>query len=71
MATVLLNNAGTGSSQEGYISSITVMTNGSPTVLTPDANGFIYVTPQAANVLVGASRSGGAAYGDPLSLVAG
>jgi hypothetical protein len=51
MAVVQVNIPGIASTQEGYISSITVRTAGAATVLTPDVNGQITVSALAATQL--------------------
>ena len=51
MPSVRINPVGMTSTTEGYCSSVTVYTNGSPTVLTPDANGVIVVSATAATNL--------------------
>jgi hypothetical protein len=53
MSTVRLNPLGMTSANDGFVTSITVVTNGTPTVLTPDANNQVSMSNQAATVLCG------------------
>ena len=59
MAIIQLNPPGLATTDEGYISSITVRTAGAPTVLTPDGNNQISMSALAATRLVGGQGQGG------------
>ncbi len=76
MAVIQLNPVGLASTDNGYISSITVRYNGADNVLTPDGNGQITIPnasggAQAATRLVGGVGNVGGPGGQGLKLVSG
>lgn len=71
MAVIQLNPLGLAVTDNGYISSITVVTAGIATVLTPDANGQITVGPVAATRLVGGGCNVPGAGSQAMRLVTG
>lgn len=71
MAIIQLNPVGMQSTDEGYISSVTVRTGGSAQVLTPDGTGKITCSAQAATRLVGGPGHLQGPQGQGLKLVQG
>jgi hypothetical protein len=74
MAVLQLNPVGMQSTTEGYVSSITIYSNGAPVVFTPDGNNQIgtgtAVSPAAATRLVGGMGNVGV-HGQAIKLVTG
>jgi hypothetical protein len=71
MAVIQLNPVGLQSTDEGYISSITIRSSGSPAVLTPDGNNQVTMSAQAATRLIGGQGNGGQNQGQNIKLVTG
>lgn len=76
MAVIQLNPVGLASTDNGYISSITVRYNGANNVLTPDGNNQITIPntnggADAATRLVGGAGNVGGTGGQGLKLVSG
>lgn len=71
MAVIQLNPPGMAATDEGYISSVTIYTSGSAQVKTPDGNGQITVSAQAATRLIGGQGVGGNTSGQQIRLVTG
>jgi hypothetical protein len=59
MAVIQLNPPGMVSTDEGYISSISIRNAGGTSILTPDGNNQITMLPPAATRLVGGQGQGG------------
>ena len=72
MAVIQLNPIGMQSTDEGYISSITLRTAGSAQVLTPDGTGKVICSAQAATRLIGGQYNiSGGVGGQAIKLVSG
>lgn len=72
MAVIQLNPPGLATTDEGYISSITVRTSGAPTALVPDGNNQVVMSALAATRLIGGQGQGGGGNpGQQIRLVTG
>lgn len=72
MAVIQLNPPGLQSTDEGYISSVSIRSAGSTAVLTPDGNNQITMSALAATRLVGGQGVGGNGnQGQQIRLVTG
>ena len=71
MAVIQLNPVGMVSTDEGFISSISVRNNGGSSVLTPDANGQVVCSALAATRLCGGTGNQQGSPGQHIKLVTG